>query len=82
MTVEDEIELQRIVRAHQASLGCPEMKRRAHLAAQANVLIGMLATRISMAIEDDDTVTHARGCRAFNHAMARAERRERAYYGA
>lgn len=82
MTVEDEIELQRIVKVHQSSLGCPEMKRRSRLVAQANILIGMLATKISMAIEDDDAVTHSRGCRAFDHAMARAERRERAYYGA
>lgn len=80
MTVEDEIELQRVVRAHQSTLGCPEMKRRAHLVAQANALIGMLARKISMAIEDDDAVTHGRGCRAFDRAMVRAERRERAYY--
>lgn len=81
MTAEDEIELQRVVKAHQASIGCADLKRRAHLVAQANGLIGMLATRISFAIEDDDAVTHGRACRAFDHAMARAERRERAYYG-
>lgn len=79
MTVEQELELQIHVKAHHASLGCAELKRRARLCNQANELIGRLTARAVWTPAGSKQRSRIAG--ALRWSCKRAERRERAYYG-
>ena len=80
MNVQQEIELHRHIKEHQASLGCAEMKRRSRLLNQAQKLINQLVRRALIFKRVDPEQTR-RSLHALSRATDRAERRARAYYG-
>lgn len=81
MTVQEEIQLQEYVNKHQASLGCAELKKRGRLVNQSTALLGRLMVRAKES-HGTDHAYHRRCVAAFRKAVRRAERREKAYYGA
>lgn len=82
MSEQKEIAMHEQTKRYQASLGCAELRRRNHLVAQANVLIGSLITRAAVFHAADDAEQVQRSLDALARATRRAKRREMAYYGA
>lgn len=80
MTIQEQLELQQKVTAHQATLGCAELKRR-RLVREASNLCGRLTERAAK-FSKVDQIQFDRSVKTLDRASRREERRERAYYGA